>query len=41
MESYQEHAAILEALVAGDGERAAKLANQHLALGLRRFLPGG
>jgi DNA-binding GntR family transcriptional regulator len=38
-ESYDEHRAIFDALVAGDGERAATLAEEHLDRGLRRFLP--
>jgi DNA-binding GntR family transcriptional regulator len=38
-ESYDEHKAIFEALVAGDGERAARLAEDHLDKGLRRFWP--
>ncbi len=36
-ESCDEHQAILEALVAGDGARAASLASEHLERGLRRF----
>ena len=34
-----EHHAILDALIEGDGERAASLANAHLEHGLRRFWP--
>lgn len=36
-ESYDEHKAIFEALVRGDRERAAELANEHLERGLQRF----
>ena len=38
-ESYDEHKAILDALVSGDGHRAAELADEHLEKGLRRFWP--
>lgn len=38
-ESYDEHQAIFDALVSGDGQRAADLANEHLEKGLRRFWP--
>lgn len=37
-ESNQEHAAILEAVAAGDGERARRLAEQHVQGGKRRWL---
>lgn len=40
-ETYEEHKAILNALVAGDGDQAAKLVHEHLERGLRRFLPAG
>lgn len=36
-EAYQEHHAILDAMIAGDGQRAAELAGQHLEDGLKRF----
>jgi DNA-binding GntR family transcriptional regulator len=38
-ETYQEHRAIVEALVSGDAERAAHVMYEHLGQGLRRFLP--
>ncbi len=38
-ESYKEHKAIFDALVSGDGERAAEWAKEHLEQGLRRFWP--
>ena len=38
--AYDEHEAILDALVSGDEERAAELAYDHLENGLRRFWPG-
>ncbi len=38
-ESCDEHQAILDALVEGEGERAASLASEHLEHGLRRFWP--
>lgn len=38
-ESCNEHQAILEALIDGDGERAARLASEHLERGLGRFWP--
>jgi DNA-binding GntR family transcriptional regulator len=38
-ESYTEHEAIFEALLEGDGRRAAELANEHLEQGRRRFWP--
>ena len=38
-ESYDEHRAIVDALVEGDGRRAAELVNEHLEKGLRRFWP--
>ena len=38
-QSYDEHHAIFESLVNGDGPRAAELANEHLEKGLRRFWP--
>jgi len=39
-ESCREHEAILDALIDGDGERAAKLASEHLEQGLRRLWAG-
>ena len=38
-ETFDEHQAIVEALVDGDAERAAQLMHEHLGQGLRRFLP--
>ena len=38
-ETYEEHRAIVEAIVAGDAEKAAQLMYEHLGQGLRRFLP--
>lgn len=38
-ETFEEHKAIVDALVDGDGERAAQLMYEHLGQGLRRFLP--
>lgn len=38
-ETFEEHQAIVEALVVGDAERAAQLMHEHLGQGLRRFLP--
>ena len=39
-DAYDEHKAILDALVSGDEEGAAELAYDHLENGLRRFWPG-
>jgi DNA-binding GntR family transcriptional regulator len=36
-ESYDEHHAIFEALVSGDGDSAVALMNEHLDLGIQRF----
>jgi DNA-binding GntR family transcriptional regulator len=38
-ETHAEHQAIVKSLVAGQGDRAAKLMAEHLEQGLRRFLP--
>jgi DNA-binding GntR family transcriptional regulator len=38
-ESCREHQAILDALIDGDGEQAAKLASEHLERGLGRLWP--
>lgn len=38
-ETFDEHRAIVDALVAGDAERAAELMYEHLGQGLKRFLP--
>ena len=40
-ESYHEHQAIFNAIVQGDGQRAADLAYEHLELGRQRFSPVG
>lgn len=36
-EAYQEHLSIFDAIVAGDGQRAAELVSHHLEVGLQRF----
>ena len=38
-ETCAEHQAIVDALIAGDGQRAAQLMDAHLGQGLQRFLP--
>ena len=39
-ESCQEHQSILDALINGDGEQAARLASEHLEQGLKRLWAG-
>ena len=39
--SYEEHLAMAEAVIAGDGELATKLAEEHLARGKRMILSRG